>query len=326
MSRCPAAQSTRRPARFPRALLTGVALGLGCPLLSGAPVGADSSAADASAATARGAPERGPARHRVVAGEGLWDLAARYQVDARAIADANPHRIHDDGRLRPGDALVIPGTRAGHPNPRAVARRIDGTAAALALNAPGVAARLYRARPKAAWIRAAGPASDWSGALAWPVEDGHWVRGYGSGPEHYHLAVDIAADRGRDVRAAAPGLVAYAGQRIDGYGKLVFIVHPGGPTTMYAHNSALRVRAGQRVAAGDVIASVGSSGLSRGPHVHFELLFEGENCDPRPLFRPGIRERPDGVFELPDTTALWPASGPARSSPIDCADRRHLSD
>jgi murein DD-endopeptidase MepM/ murein hydrolase activator NlpD len=115
------------------------------------------------------------------------------------------------------------------------------------------------------------------------------VRGYGSGEGGYHLAVDIAGDIGWNVRAAAPGIVGYSGNEVTGYGNMVLLVHPGGWVTMYAHNSTNFVAAGERVPRGGILAEVGSTGISRGPHVHFELMHGGKNCDPAHLFRPGIR-------------------------------------
>ncbi len=141
------------------------------------------------------------------------------------------------------------------------------------------------------WAKAAGSLHQTPGTLRWPVPEGWFVRGYGSGTGGYHLAVDIAGTLATDVVASAKGIVAYAGNDVRGYGNIVMIIHPGGWATMYAHNRANYVVAGQRVKAGQSIASLGSTGISRGPHVHFEFLARGRNCDPVPLFRPHIRHR-----------------------------------
>ncbi|MBK8592341.1 MAG: M23 family metallopeptidase, partial [Sandaracinaceae bacterium] len=134
-----------------------------------------------------------------------------------------------------------------------------------------------------------GNADRFAGTLRWPVTNGRFVRGYGSGEQGYHLAVDIAGDIGWNVRAAAPGLVGYSGDGIRGYGNIVLVIHQGGWVTLYAHNSVNFVVAGERVRAGGVLAEVGSTGISRGPHVHFEFMYAGQNCDPAELFRPGLR-------------------------------------
>jgi len=86
--------------------------------------------------------------------------------------------------------------------------------------------------------------------------------------------------------AAAAGVVTSAG-RAGGYGNLVKIDHGGGVETRYAHASLLLVRAGQRVERGQLIARVGSTGLSTGPHLHFEVRVGGQPVDPLAFFRGG---------------------------------------
>ena len=82
---------------------------------------------------------------------------------------------------------------------------------------------------------------------------------------------------------------------------------------MYAHNSALHVVAGERVDVGQVIAEAGSTGLSRGPHVHFELMYKGKNCDPAPLLRPAL--------QADDAQVAWHMSE-RRPRGVRCARRR----
>ena len=121
------------------------------------------------------------------------------------------------------------------------------------------------------------------GTLRWPVHRGYFGRGYGSGEGGYHLAVDINGELGSDVYAAAPGIVGYAGAELRGYGNVVLVVHPGGWVTLYGHNKRLMVHAGERVRQGQQLAELGSTGRSDGPHVHFELIYQGKNCDPLPF-------------------------------------------
>jgi murein DD-endopeptidase MepM/ murein hydrolase activator NlpD len=150
------------------------------------------------------------------------------------------------------------------------------------------------------------------------VTNGRFVRGFGSGEGGYHLAVDIAGDIGWNVRSAAPGIVANAGDEVRGYGNIVIVIHPGGWVTMYAHNSVLFVVAGQRVRTGSVLAELGSTGISRGPHVHFELMYGGRNCDPVHLFRPGVRHL-RRMARIEPLTWTKPADRP---NAIQCAPRR----
>jgi murein DD-endopeptidase MepM/ murein hydrolase activator NlpD len=136
------------------------------------------------------------------------------------------------------------------------------------------------------WADEAGSGGDvGDGKLRWPVEQGWFGRGYGSGEAGYHLAVDIAGALGSDVFAAAPGIVGYVGNELRGYGNVVLVVHPGGWVTLYGHNRSVHVQAGERVRQGQSIAELGSTGRSEGPHVHFELIYQGRNCDPLPFVR-----------------------------------------
>lgn len=94
-----------------------------------------------------------------------------------------------------------------------------------------------------------------------------------------HTGVDFAAPMGTPVHAAAGGVVYFAGWW-GGYGNVVILDHGGGWATLYAHNSKLAVSAGQSVQAGQVISYSGSTGLSTGPHVHFEVRKNGVPINP----------------------------------------------
>lgn len=134
------------------------------------------------------------------------------------------------------------------------------------------------------WSDAAASGGDFGdGTLRWPVENGLFGRGWGSGERGYHRAVDIGGKLGSPVSAAAPGIVGYVGNELRGYGNVVMVVHPGGWVTLYAHNKRIVVRAGERVQQGQQLATLGSTGRSTGPHVHFELIYRGRNCDPLPF-------------------------------------------
>lgn len=95
----------------------------------------------------------------------------------------------------------------------------------------------------------------------------------------YHSGIDFAAPAGAQARAVAPGVVTWAGERA-GYGRLVEINHGNGFVTRYAHNSILLVKVGDRVGKGQSISQVGSTGRSTGPHLHFEVLKNGQAIDP----------------------------------------------
>jgi murein DD-endopeptidase MepM/ murein hydrolase activator NlpD len=105
----------------------------------------------------------------------------------------------------------------------------------------------------------------------------HPILGY----EKFHSGLDFGADYGEVIRAAAPGYVIFAGW-YGGYGNTVIIDHGNDVTTLYGHSDGLYVEEGQQVQRGEPIALVGSTGLSTGPHLHFELRSNGEPVDPLP--------------------------------------------
>jgi murein DD-endopeptidase MepM/ murein hydrolase activator NlpD len=119
---------------------------------------------------------------------------------------------------------------------------------------------------------------------AWPVRG--WVTSpFGnrtspfSGIEKFHEGIDIAAQTGTPIMAPADGVVIAAGFNT-GYGNMVEISHGYGIKTIFAHNSRLNVKAGQRVKRGDVIAYLGDSGSSTGPHLHYEVRLNGLPVNP----------------------------------------------
>lgn len=116
------------------------------------------------------------------------------------------------------------------------------------------------------------------------------VSGYGMrlhpvhGDHRMHHGVDLDAPAGTPVAAISDGIVSFAGER-GGYGNLVVIDHGGGFETRYAHQEHLSVTEGDLVRAGDVLGAVGSTGVSTGPHLHFEVRRDGESVDPEPWLR-----------------------------------------
>ena len=95
-----------------------------------------------------------------------------------------------------------------------------------------------------------------------------------------HTGLDIAATTGTPIKVVADGTVTFA-SRNGAYGNLVKVNHGNGVETWYAHTSKMYVTAGQSVKAGDVIAAVGSTGNSTGPHLHLEVRVNGEHVNPQ---------------------------------------------
>jgi murein DD-endopeptidase MepM/ murein hydrolase activator NlpD len=192
----------------------------------------------------------------------------------------------------------------------------------LGLGTRVAAGRLLAGLVDQPWIDAASRNNAPQETLLWPVPDGWFSRGYGSGQGGYHRAFDIMGSTGLDVLASASGIVGYVGNTVSGYGNLIIIIHPRGWVTAYGHNQHMYVIPGEYVTRGQVIASVGSTGRSTGPHLHFEFIAHGKNCDPAALFRPAVMH-PEGKYSDIKQT-LWPLAATSRPKEIRCGVRiRH---
>jgi murein DD-endopeptidase MepM/ murein hydrolase activator NlpD len=147
--------------------------------------------------------------------------------------------------------------------------------------------------------------------LTSPLEFSRVSSGYGmrfhpvTGKHKAHLGVDYAAPTGTPVRTIGDGVVTFAGvQR--GYGNVIEIAHKDQQSTLYAHLSRIDVRQGQRVSQGELLGAVGSTGVSTGPHLHFEFRDNGVHQDPLQIARqsenipvsPALRARFTAVAEL----------------------------
>jgi biotin carboxyl carrier protein len=150
-----------------------------------------------------------------------------------------------------------------------------------------------------------------------------------------HKGVDVAAPAGTRITAPAAGRVVFAGRKL-GNGLMVELDHGEGVTSRYAHCSSLKVREGDFVSFGDMIATVGSSGLSTAPHVHFEVRVRGNAVDPlkylitarvAPQGRTATVDAsptsaaPAGKVEAPSTTPVPPTT-PAAATPA-AAEKGH---
>jgi len=244
-------------------------------------------------------------------------------------AERSGHR-HDYSRFSDGPRNV--------PTPRGASLQ---RAQALGLGTREAATQLMHGQPEARWLRAAAWREAAPDRLLWPVDDGNYVRGFGyvrtTRPDLRHDGVDISAPVGTVVRAAADGIVAYSDNGIRGYGNCVLILHPNGWVTLYAHNSRTTVQPGWRVRRGERIALVGSTGISRGPHVHFELIDGGRATDPLALFDGGpafvrrVAERAHAAGRVPEPERVTAADRPtpppladAQPRPAPTVDRRAL--
>jgi murein DD-endopeptidase MepM/ murein hydrolase activator NlpD len=122
--------------------------------------------------------------------------------------------------------------------------------------------------------------------LRWPMAAPVLSSLFGKRWGREHEGIDMSAPPGTPVLAAADGEVIYAGNQVRGYGNMVVVQHTGGMLTVYAHNSVLLVKTGDRVSVGKPIAKVGSTGHSTGPHLHFEVRRGESPQDPLPFLPP----------------------------------------
>lgn len=141
------------------------------------------------------------------------------------------------------------------------------------------------------WITGCGNGSNPLVPHVRPVEGGTVSSGYGPRENHpvkglmvggHHTGYDFAVGSGSPIRASMAGTVSFVGLK-GGYGKAVVLEHPDGYSTLYGHASELLVRQGQSVAQGQTIALVGSTGISTGPHLHYELRKGGLPVNPGPF-------------------------------------------
>ena len=113
-----------------------------------------------------------------------------------------------------------------------------------------------------------------------------------------HSGLDFRGLTGAPIHAAADGRISFVGQK-SGYGNVVEVRHGNGLLTRYAHMSKFAAKVGQKVAAGDIIGAIGSTGRSTGPHLHFEVRINDRAVNPRPF----LEYAPDVLKEArSDTT------------------------
>jgi len=254
-----------------------------------------------------------PALRTVVRrGDTLWGLAQRYGTTVAVLASANG--IAANATLQPGETLRVPGQYAaanidvgGAAPPTVTVTRgeslwsiahANGTTVAALMSGNGLTSpelfpgqsltivlpnQLGRAVPEATQ-----PQPNNMKAMLWPIR-GRITSYFGYrllrvAGSNFHTGIDIAGHIGEPIHAAVGGTVALAGWN-GGYG-LCVIIRNGNTEYYYGHASALLVRGGETVRAGELIARVGSTGDSTGPHLHFEIRANSQPIDPLPYLDP----------------------------------------
>jgi murein DD-endopeptidase MepM/ murein hydrolase activator NlpD len=210
--------------------------------------------------------------HRVQEGESLAGLAERYGVKPEQIAAFAPNGLGGGSAPLPGADLVIPGGTPPAPPPPIIAEPVPSEPIAAP---PAAAPAVPTATTPEAGTRAVG-------SFIWPAT-GALTTYFGDNPRYYgpggHNGLDIANGVGTPLLAADGGVVIFSGWQ-GGLGNAVAVDHENGFVTWYGHASSLAVRAGQRVARGQVVAYMGSTGNSTGSHIHFIIIRNGVYVDP----------------------------------------------
>ncbi|HUQ30121.1 MAG TPA: M23 family metallopeptidase [Candidatus Paceibacterota bacterium] len=185
----------------------------------------------------------------VIKGDTLKSIAKKYGADADEIAEYNG--LESDAVLAVGTTLIIPGGEVATPVP--------------VVKAKGVT----RAGGKIYEPYLGGSGAEIAGYFANPIPGARMTQGL-----HGWNGIDLGAAKGTAIHAAAGGTVIVAkanGGWNGGYGNYVVISHPNGTQTLYAHMTSVGVSVGQAVSRSSYIGTVGSTGLSTGPHLHFEV-------------------------------------------------------
>jgi len=191
--------------------------------------------------------------HKVISGDTLQKVANKYGVSKDKIILAND--LESDSRLTIGQMIIVPD-----------GKKIASAAPASSNYLPTIVKNLVKpgsARPTAT-------------KMQWPTV-GYRITQYYS---WRHTGLDIGNKIGTPLYAAEAGVVEKSGWNGGGYGYMVLINHGNGVKTRYAHASKLYVKVGDKVARGETIAAMGSTGRSTGPHIHFEVIINGRLLNP----------------------------------------------
>jgi murein DD-endopeptidase MepM/ murein hydrolase activator NlpD len=205
--------------------------------------------------------------YKIKKGDTLSLLSERFDVPVDTLRDINS--VSDPKKLAVGSTILFPYARSVGP------LRSSSKASESKMRIPLGRTRRY------------------VGELKTPTKNFRLSSGFGKRWGTFHEGLDFAASSGTPVVAAHEGLVVYSGRKLSGYGNLI-VIKGDDLLTVYAHNRRNYVSSGQRVAKGDRIAELGSTGKSSGPHLHFETRIKDSRgkfraVDPKVFFPSGFR-------------------------------------
>jgi len=230
--------------------------------------------------------------HVVGPGESLTSIGRLYGKSRQELAQAND--LEPSSVVRAGQRLTIPGVRqadiklASHSAQEpaaqpALAAPQTKPAAAAPANQPVATARLATPAAENPEPKTASATAELTGSVPsfrWPVR-GRVIAGYGAKVNgSANDGINLSVPEGTSVKAAEDGVVAYAGNELKGYGNLVLVRHANGFVTAYAHASEVKVKRGDQVKRGQVVALAGQTGNVNSPQLHFEIRKGSTPIDP----------------------------------------------
>jgi lipoprotein NlpD len=222
--------------------------------------------------------------YTVRAGESLYSIAWRYGLDYKAVAGWNdieaPYTIYpgQDIRLNPPAALSRAPTASPSPTPApGIPAPAPPPPETVPLPPPVQTTRTTPVAPQPSIATPSAAPAISSKGWQWPAQ-GVVIRSF-SPDANGKKGIDISGEPGQPIVAASSGKVVYSGGGLVGYGQLIIIKHGGDFLSAYAHNRKLLVKEGEQVTGGQMIAELGSTGVSR-PMLHFEIREAGQPVDP----------------------------------------------
>ncbi len=214
-------------------------------------------------------------KHRVEKGETAYRIAKSYGLTTEELISAN--NLDSNGTLELGQELWVPGASK-------VAKAAQYDSPEPEPSSSGNGGRRLPPDTRRLGPTAAVKVGKQEGTLQWPVRGVLYAK-FGRKGKDGHDGIDLAAPAGSPVKTAGPGTVLFSGDQ-RGYGLIVLVEHDEHLITLYAHNRDLRVKTGQKVREGQVVATVGDSGKTSGPHLHFEVRKDGVPSDPLDFLGP----------------------------------------
>ena len=222
--------------------------------------------------------------HVVAAGETLYSIAWRYDLNFERLAEVNG--IDASYRIVPGQQLSLEMDKRFSASPPRPSRAVKPTAPSTPPSRSSLSTRSVKQSnsvTKAPEPQSSGKTLRWF----WPT-DGQVIKKFFA-DNGRHKGIDLGGKVGQPVLAASPGVVVYAGSGLRGYGKLIIIKHNDEFLSAYAHNRKLLAKEGEQVSSGQQIAEMGSSG-TESVKLHFEIRFDGQPVDPLKYLPPRSRE------------------------------------